>query len=1066
MARKVILDTYYTFTPSTRTVVIPRAIPRERLMLITDVTTNQVIYNFSDNSLSATSYTIGTDANNNTTTTIVLNYNTAALNATDKLQIVIDEFNERFQPSEELTDPVNKLRTSQPQALIDTDFEYGPQTTKWESIALINNNPYAYYTPTSPVTITNVSATNSSRTITVATASPPAIGTPVYIQDTLWAGADGLYTVDSNVTSTSFNYTARIPYTGTTGTIYNSLATTVYNGYPYSNANIAVSTVVANGTNASNVQVTTTYPHGLSLGNEIALTNTSASTFAPNGSWVVSTIANANSFSVYTVNAPTGSITGGTLYTRPQGQFLHRAFDGGIQFSTFASSHNQQLIRQTRRYFRYQSGKGIQMSTGTILKPNFQVDSLTSSGTTVTVVSKVQHNLNPGTTVLVTGCNEAAYNGTFSVNTILDPYRFQYTALSTPSSATATGSYNISVTSWYGASTRVGMLDNQNGIYFEFDGQQLYACRRSSTYQLSGWISATQGSTTISGVSQNGVNTVFTKQLQPNDWVVIRGMSYRVTNIASDTSLTITPAYRGINLSQGVISKTIDIKIPQSQWNIDRCDGTGPTGFNIDLTKMQMLYLDYSWYGAGFIRWGFRSATGDVIYCHKLANNNVNYEAYMRSGNLPGRYETNTFNKYAILTQTMDNANSKAYISDTTGWPGVGVAVIRNATQQEYVNYSAKSQDANLAVTLTSGSTTVLAPTTTGAVVGAYVMGNGIPTGTTVQTVNTNTSLVLSQAATLSGAQTISINPQITGLTRAQPGGNLTIVTTANSSVATASSTSGVQVGQFVFGTGIPPGTFVTSFANSTSVTLSTAATASGSITATFAPMGNSTPQTFTYSSTAPVAVELHGPTFAPSVSHWGTSVIMDGRFDDDKAFVFTKGMTTQLVVSGGATNALMSFRIAPSVSNGVTASTLGTREIVNRMQMVLRQMDVLTNGQFLMQVQLNGTVSNASPNWASVGGSSLAQYITHSTGTTITGGETIFGFFLNTGAGGTSYSATQQDLSLVRDMGTSILSGGSTLGNVNIYPDGPDVITILAQNITGQQANVFARMSWTEAQA
>jgi hypothetical protein len=50
--------------------------------------------------------------------------------------------------------------------------------------------------------------------------------------------------------------------------------------------------------------------------------------------------------------------------------------------------------------------------------------------------------------------------------------------------------------------------------------------------------------------------------------------------------------------------------------------------------------------------------------------------------------------------------------------------------------------------------------------------------------------------------------------------------------------------------------------------------------------------------------------------------------------------------------------------------------------------------------------------------------------------------------------------------MGTSILSGGSALGNVSIYPDGPDVVTVLAQNIGTSTANVFARMSWTEAQA
>ena len=113
MARKAILDTYYTFNPSTRTITIPRAVLRERIVLITNVTTNQVIYNFSDPNLKLTSHSIATDYTTSvTTTTIVLNYNTAAMSSTDKLQITVDEFEESFKPSEVLTDPVNKLRTS------------------------------------------------------------------------------------------------------------------------------------------------------------------------------------------------------------------------------------------------------------------------------------------------------------------------------------------------------------------------------------------------------------------------------------------------------------------------------------------------------------------------------------------------------------------------------------------------------------------------------------------------------------------------------------------------------------------------------------------------------------------------------------------------------------------------------------------------------------------------------------------------------------------------------------------------------------------------------------------
>jgi hypothetical protein len=63
--------------------------------------------------------------------------------------------------------------------------------------------------------------------------------------------------------------------------------------------------------------------------------------------------------------------------------------------------------------------------------------------------------------------------------------------------------------------------------------------------------------------------------------------------------------------------------------------------------------------------------------------------------------------------------------------------------------------------------------------------------------------------------------------------------------------------------------------------------------------------------------------------------------------------------------------------------------------------------------------------------------------------------------------SAIVQDLSKLRDLGNSILGGGFTnIPSVNVYPDGPDVLTIVAQNIGTASANIQSRLSWTEAQA
>jgi hypothetical protein len=75
-----------------------------------------------------------------------------------------------------------------------------------------------------------------------------------------------------------------------------------------------------------------------------------------------------------------------------------------------------------------------------------------------------------------------------------------------------------------------------------------------------------------------------------------------------------------------------------------------------------------------------------------------------------------------------------------------------------------------------------------------------------------------------------------------------------------------------------------------------------------------------------------------------------------------------------------------------------------------------------------------------------------------------VFGFYSNAGV-------NTEDLTTVRDLGTSILGGGTSntcpTTAANLYPDGPDIITICATNVTGVTTNsILARISWTEAQA
>jgi hypothetical protein len=66
------------------------------------------------------------------------------MSASDKLQIFVEKDNQAFEPSETFVDPVSKIRISQPENLIDTDFEYGLQSTKWETLELVKNIPTFY----------------------------------------------------------------------------------------------------------------------------------------------------------------------------------------------------------------------------------------------------------------------------------------------------------------------------------------------------------------------------------------------------------------------------------------------------------------------------------------------------------------------------------------------------------------------------------------------------------------------------------------------------------------------------------------------------------------------------------------------------------------------------------------------------------------------------------------------------------------------------------------------------------------------------------------------------------
>jgi hypothetical protein len=78
--------------------------------------------------------------------------------------------------------------------------------------------------------------------------------------------------------------------------------------------------------------------------------------------------------------------------------------------------------------------------------------------------------------------------------------------------------------------------------------------------------------------------------------------------------------------------------VPISSWNGDKLNGTGASGLTLDITKAQILWMDFEWLGVGSVRVGF-VINGKFIVCHTFHHANLIQSTYITTASLPLRYE-------------------------------------------------------------------------------------------------------------------------------------------------------------------------------------------------------------------------------------------------------------------------------------------------------------------------------------------------------------------------------------------------------------------------------------------
>ena len=731
------------------------------------------------------------------------------------------------------------------------------------------------------------------------------------------------------------------------------------------------------------------------------------------------------------------------------------------------------------------------------------------------------------------------------------------------------------------------MFDFQNGMFFEFDGQKLYAVRRSSTQQTSGTVSALRGSELIFGEG-----TQFTAQFDEGDFIVMRGQTYKIIDIKDDTTLSVRPEYRGstgleftfdpetqltlsenrfnitrhglsqnlpivynsidgealgglingrtyyadvinansfrlfatpdsdvnVNISSlgttnihsfipaksGIIlTKTVDVKVPQDQWNIDKCDGNGPSGYNLDLSRIQMCYIDYSWYGAGKIRFGFKTNDGLVRYVHEFKHNNVLFESYLRSGNLPARYEVVTFQNPSYIPSLFHWGTSvimDGTFDDDRGYlftSGSQTLDIRGTTTKSFAGQGIDLQT-DLITSLTHGFRTA------DIIQFQSIAADGFPG---IDTQNPATEIVGSNAlpfltnntkygVLVNSPDRIHLTPPNAkfnfGATISRSGTTVTVVTPSNHEIP-----NGAYVGVYgLTDSNFANGTFTASVSNGTTFTYTvpggpgslvnitntvltsnvatiTTSGAHGFVTGqsvtiagatntiyngTYVITSTPTSTTFTYARVnANIVSAASAGTVALSVADTlqPESVIAEVINFTSRGniqytyFLYPDGALNN--TSGPNYQPLISLRLSPSADSGLTGK-LGDRDIINRMQVRMQEIGVSTDELVEVKLILNGRLNNLG--FTPVDPPSLVEIVEHTPQDTISGGIQIYNFQAE------AKSTTNLDLDSLFELSNSILGGD------NIFPDGPDILTVAVSRLTGENTRTSAKLSWQEAQA
>ncbi len=126
----------------------------------------------------------------------------------------------------------------------------------------------------------------------------------------------------------------------------------------------------------------------------------------------------------------------------------------------------------------------------------------------------------------------------------------------------------------------------------------------------------------------------------------------------------------------------VDNSVAQSSWNIDKFDGTGPSGITLDFTKTQILAIQAQWLGVGRVIIGF-DVNGVLYPAHQFLNSNVLDVPYTQTFNLPVRFEARCSGTTNMSRAGYFDAYNGSFLQGTSATAGGTINFVCASVQSE-----------------------------------------------------------------------------------------------------------------------------------------------------------------------------------------------------------------------------------------------------------------------------------------------------------------------------------------------------------------------------------------------